>query len=165
MTDPAATFVHHIKRWISLAMVCAIPANARAAADADAHCRNVDKDESAVAELDTQYQKAVKENDAETIDRIVAADFVLVTGRGTTFHKIDLLNDARSKTTVYEHQEDSNRTVRVCGDTAIVTALLWAKGTSGGNEFEYKLWFSDVYLRTRNGWQYAFAQASIPLPK
>src|SRR4029434_6144405 len=80
-----------------------------------------------VAALDTQYQAAVKNNDAATMDRILADDFVLVTGRGKTQSKADLLKEARSKAIIYEHQEDSNQKVRVWGDTAVVTALLWAK--------------------------------------
>jgi ketosteroid isomerase-like protein len=118
-----------------------------------------------VADLDTQYQLAVKNHDAATMDRILADDFVLVTGRGTTFTKADLLNDARSSRTVYEHQEDTEQTVRVWGDTAVVTALLWVKGTEDGKPFEYKLWFSDTYARAAGSWRYVFGQASLPLPK
>jgi ketosteroid isomerase-like protein len=121
----------------------------------------------AVAALDTQYQAAVKVNDAATMDRILADDFVLVTGRGQAFTKADLLKDARDKTTVYEHQEEEpgSQTVRVWGDTAVVTAMLWIKGTRAGMPIDYKLWFSDAYVRTRTGWKYAFGQASIALPK
>jgi len=122
-------------------------------------------DEKIVAELDTQFQAAVKENDAATLDRILADDFVLVTGRGQTYTKADQLKEARGKFRIYKHQEDSNRSVRVWGDTAVVTALLWAKGTEEGKPFDYKLWFSDTYVRTATGWRYAFAQASLPLPK
>jgi ketosteroid isomerase-like protein len=122
-------------------------------------------DEKAVAALDTQYQAAVEKNDAMAMDRILADDFVLVTGTGKTFTKADLLKDARNKTAVYERQDDSSQTVRVWGDTAVVTALLWAKGTEAGKSFEYKLWFSDTYARTPAGWRYVFGQASIPLPK
>ncbi len=39
-------------------------------------------DEKAVAALDTEYQAAVKNNDVPTMDRILADDFVLVTGLG-----------------------------------------------------------------------------------
>lgn len=121
-------------------------------------------DEKAVAALDTDYQAAVKNNDVATMDRILADDFVLVTGLGKTYTKADLLEEARSKRTIYEHQEDSERKVHVWGDTAVVTARLWAKGTEDGKAFEYKLWFSDTYVRTAKGWKYAFAQASTRLP-
>jgi ketosteroid isomerase-like protein len=133
--------------------------------DASKSFASASDDEKIVAALDTQYQAAVKNNDAATMDRILADDFVLVTGRGKTQSKADLLKEARSKAIIYEHQEDSNQKVRVWGDTAVVTALLWAKGTEEGKPFEYKLWFSDMYVRTATGWRYLFAQASLPLPK
>ena len=120
-------------------------------------------DERAVAELDRQYQEAVKENDAATMERILADDFVLITGKGRTQVKADLLKEAKGTTTVYEHQEDSRQIVRVWGDTAVVTALLWAKGTQSGKSFEYRLWFSDVYVRTPAGWRYVLGQAAQPL--
>jgi ketosteroid isomerase-like protein len=122
-------------------------------------------DEKTVAALDKQYQAAVEKNDAETMDRILADDFVLVTGLGKTFTKSDLLKEARSKHVAYEHQEDSSQKVRVWGDTAVVTALLWAKGVKEGKAFDDQLWFSDVYVRTPAGWKYAFGQASTKLPK
>ena len=59
------------------------------------------------------------------------------------------------------------QTVRLFGrDTAVVTALLWLKGKrkADGSQFEYKLWFSDTYVRTADGWRYAFGQASLKLP-
>jgi ketosteroid isomerase-like protein len=59
----------------------------------------------------------------------------------------------------------TEQTVRVWGDTAVITALLWVKGTQDGKPFDYKLWFSDTYVRTSGGWRYAFGQASLPLPK
>ena len=120
--------------------------------------------ETIVAKLDTEYQAAVKANDAAAMDRILADDFVLITGRGKTFSKADLLKSAQDKTAVYEHQEELEQKVRVWGDTAVVTALLWIKGTSEGQTFERKLWFSDTYVRTAKGWRYVLGQASLPLP-
>ena len=122
-------------------------------------------DASAVAALDTQYQAAVARNDADTMDRILADDFVLVTGKGKVFTKADLMGEARSGRIVYERQEDSAQKVRVWGDTAVVTALLWAKGTDAGTPFEYRVWFSDTYVRTPAGWRYVFGQSSLPLEK
>ncbi len=122
------------------------------------------EDEKAVAALDTQYQAAVAKNDAAGMEKILADDFVLVTGRGKAFTKADLLAEARGGNRVYEHQEETTQKVRVYGDAAIVTALLWCKGTDQGKPFDYKLWFSDTYVRTPAGWKYVFGQASLPLP-
>jgi ketosteroid isomerase-like protein len=122
---------------------------------------------ASVAAQDTRFQAAVKANDADTIADILADDHILVTGRGHTFNKADEIQDARDRSTIYEHQEEEAGTqkVRVYGDTAVVTALLWIKGVSNGKAIEYRLWFSDMYVRTPVGWKYAFGQASIPLPK
>jgi ketosteroid isomerase-like protein len=137
-------------------VLMAIAPTSRAGSSAD--------DEKAVAALDTEYQAAVKANDVATMDRILADDFVLVTGLGKIYTKRDLLEQARGKRVVYEHQEDSAQKVRVWGETAVVTALLWAKGTEDGKAFDYKLWFSDTYVRTPGGWRYVFGQASTRLP-
>jgi ketosteroid isomerase-like protein len=126
-----------------------------------------DEDAKTVAALDTKYQAAVKSNDAVTMDQILADDFVLVTGRGKVFSKADLIESARKKEVIYERQDEEFGTqrVRVWGDTAVVTALLWIKGAQGGKPIDYKLWFSDTYVRAPTGWRYAFGQASLPLPK
>lgn len=120
-------------------------------------------DAAAVADLDTRYQAAVARNDASTMDRILADNFVLVTGTGKVYSKGDLLAEARSHSVLYARQDDRERTVRVYGDTAIVTAKLMAKGSENGKPFDYHLWFSDVYVRQSNGWRYVFGQASSPL--
>lgn len=122
-------------------------------------------DKAAVAALDTEYQAAVKANDAAAMERILADDFVLVLGNGTTASKAELLQSARDKERIYEHQEELEQTVRVWGDTAVVTAKLWLKGTSQGEPFDYKLWFSDTYVRMPGGWRYVLGQASLRLPK
>jgi ketosteroid isomerase-like protein len=121
-------------------------------------------DESVVAALDAEYQEAVKDNDVATMDRILADDFTLVTGNGKVYTKADLLKEAAEKNVIYERQEDTNQAVRVWGDTAVITALLWAKGTDRGEPFDYKVWFSDTYVRTAGGWRYVFGQSSLRLP-
>ncbi len=123
-------------------------------------------DAKLIATLDTQYQLAVKNNDAATMDKILADDFTLVLGNGRTASKADLLRDARTKRIIYEVQDDTLQTVRLWGNTAVITALLALKGkyTETGKTFEYSLWFSDTYVRMGAGWKYVFGQASLPLP-
>ena len=122
-------------------------------------------DIAAVSALDTQYQAAVKANDAAAMAKILADDFILVIGNGAVSTKADLLQEAEDRIRSYTHQEDSEQTVRVWGDTAVVTAKLWMQGTrKDGTPFDYQLWFSDTYVRTKDGWRYVFGQASMPLP-
>ena len=130
---------------------------------ASAATASVADDRKTVAALDTQYQAAVKNNDTATIARMLADDFVLVTGSGKIYTKTDLLKEARSGTH-YEIQDDTEQTVRIWGNTAVVTAKLRAKGTDDAKAFDHTVWFSDTYVRTPEGWRYVFGQSSLPLP-
>lgn len=123
-------------------------------------------DRAKVAALDIAYQAAVKRNDADQMDKILHDPFFLILGNGRIVSRDELLESARNKEVLYEIQDEDpgTQTVRIWGDTAVVTARLWIKGTSGGAPFERKLWFSDTYVRSSTGWKYAFAQASLPLP-
>lgn len=126
------------------------------------------EDEKTIAQLDRDYQRAVKNHDLATIKRIHADDMILVLGSGKVMTGAQLEDNARQAAVKYEQQDEIEGTqkVRVWGDTAVVTALLWLKGSDATRgEFDYRLWFSDTYVRIGDRWRYAFGQASLPLPK
>jgi ketosteroid isomerase-like protein len=129
-----------------------------------------DQDSRVVAELDTHYQAAVERGDWQAMDRILHPDFVLVLGDGTVYTRKQLIDSARGGNVRFDEQVEvpGTQVVRMFGnDTATVTALLIVKGTRPSNRttFDYKLWFTDTYVRTPQGWRYAFGQASTPLPR
>lgn len=127
-----------------------------------------DDDRRIVAALDTAYQAAVERNDAEAMAAILHKDMILVLGTGAVHTGEELLRAARERRIIYEHQveDEGTQTVRLYGDhTAVVTARLWVKGTRAGQPIELRLWFSDTYVRTPQGWRYAFGQASTTQPK
>lgn len=121
-----------------------------------------------IAALDTAYQAAVERNDAVAMAEILHPEMILVIGRGDVFTREEILRSARERDCEYAHQveDEGTQTVRLYGpDTGIVTARLWLKGvTREGETFDRRLWFSDTYVRTADGWRYAFGQASINLP-
>jgi uncharacterized protein (TIGR02246 family) len=126
------------------------------------------EDIRAVAALDTAYQAAVERNDAEAMAAILHKDMILVLGDGSVHTGEDLLNAARTRRTVYQHQveDEGTQTVRLYGaNTAVVTARLYIKAVRATQPIEFRLWFSDTYVRTPEGWRYAFGQASAPLPE
>ncbi len=123
-------------------------------------------DAQMVGALDTRYQAAVKANDAATMAEILHDRFTLVTGNGRIYDKAALLESARNKTVVYtaQDEEPGSQTVRLLGNTAVVTAKLHIAGHSGGTDFDKWLWFSDTYVRGPDGWRYFFGQSSLALP-
>ena len=143
-----------------------IPAVAALALGAGLAQASPEDDRRAVAALDTEFQAAVKHRDAATIDRIQHPDMVLVLGDGRIVTKADHIAAAREGRILYEVQDEEpgTQSVRVHGDTAVVTALLRLKGTNDGVAFDRRVWFSDTYVRTPGGWKYFFGQASLRLP-
>jgi hypothetical protein len=120
-----------------------------------------------VAELDTQFQSAVKINDASTMQKILHEEMVLVLGNGKVETCAEILKEARERQISYEKQDEDPGTqyVRVWQDTAVVTARLWVKGARrDGPAFDRRVWFSDTYVRTSRGWRYVFGQVSLHLP-
>jgi ketosteroid isomerase-like protein len=124
-------------------------------------------DRAEVARLDTAFQAAVKRGDLVTIEATLHPDYILVLGDGRVVTRDAQLAHSRDGKTVYEIQDElpGTQTVRVAGDTAVVTAKLRLKGTTSGVPFDRTLWFSDTYVRTPKGWKYFFGQASLPLPQ
>jgi ketosteroid isomerase-like protein len=121
-------------------------------------------DTQMIGALDAVYRAALKANDIAIMDQILADDFVLVSDRGASLTKADLINEAREKRTIYEDEEveEGTQKVRVWRDTAVVTELLRIKGTR--DQPPFKIWFSETYVRTPIGWRCVFGQASIPKP-
>ena len=127
---------------------------------------STEDDRRAVAALDTEFQAAVKHHDAATIDRIQHPGMVLVLGDGRVFTKADHLQ-ARDEKKI--QLRDPGR-----GGGNAVSArarrhgrrhrAARLKGTNDGAPFDRRLWFSDTYVRTREGWKYFFGQASLALP-
>ena len=125
-------------------------------------------DSAAVASLDTAYQLAVERSDWQAMDKILHPDFVLVLGNGTTYTRAQLLESTKNRNVVFDVQVEvpGTQKVRLFGkQTATVTALLHLKGkrSKTNDAFDFKLWFTDTYVRTPEGWRYAFGQASSPL--
>jgi ketosteroid isomerase-like protein len=123
-------------------------------------------DRATVAALDIAYQEAVKRSDTDTMDRILHKDFHQVWGDGQIMTRDELIS--RVKSIKYEVQDEDPGTqlVHVFGDTAIVTARIWVKGVrADGASFDRRVWFSDTYIRTPEGWRYVFAQVALPPAK
>jgi ketosteroid isomerase-like protein len=127
-------------------------------------------DAEIIAALDTAYQAAVEKNDWRGMDEILHRDFILVLSKGKVISRNELLEWARQPEIFYDKQVEmpGTQTVRIWGpETATVTALLWLKGTWNNEKketFEYKLWFTDTYVKTKDGWKYALGQASEHVP-
>ena len=125
--------------------------------------------QSIVSRMDVEYQAAVERNDWQAMDRILHPDFVLVIGDGTAYTRAQLIDSAKTRSIVYDQQREvpGSQIVRMYGDdTATVTALLILKGKRSKDQsaVDFRVWFTDTYVRTKDGWRYALGQAGARLP-
>lgn len=158
---PQVTEIINAERRLSMSLGIGTAAPLRESDDEAA----AEQDRATVADLDRRFQLAVKRNDAETMAQIMHPGMVLVLGDGRVLSRAEQLEEARRAEIAYERQDedDGTQTVRVWKDTAVVTARLWIKGRGPSGSFQRRLWFSDTYVRTADGWKYLFGQASTPL--
>jgi ketosteroid isomerase-like protein len=120
-------------------------------------------DRETVAALDTAFQDAVKRSDVTAMSKFLHEDFVMVLGDGKVVTRESLLERVAAMKYEQQDEEPGTQTVRLYGDTAVVTARIWLKGAfSNGKTFDRRVWFRDIYVRTPAGWLYVFGQAGAP---
>ena len=127
-------------------------------------------DARVVGEMDVAYQAAVEKGDWQAMERILHPGFVLVLGNGLVHTREEVVGSSRRGVITYRRQSivPGTQEVRLYGrDTATVTALLHLTGkrNDNGASFDFKLWYTDTYVRTADGWRYAFGQAGTPQPE
>ena len=85
-------------------------------------------------------------------------DYVLTTSRGSMISRADLLRDL--KLVKIEPYEPSEVVVRIYGDTAVITGRIVQKYSTNGEHIEADLRYTDVWLKTKEGWKNSAGHAS-----
>lgn len=104
--------------------------------------------------------EALRANDAGALDAILADDYALIDDRGRRRTKADDLARARAGTLHFDVYDARELTVRVWGDTAVVTGLGEVRGTSAGRAFASTFAFTDTFARADGRWRAVAAHVS-----
>jgi uncharacterized protein (TIGR02246 family) len=116
-------------------------------------------DEKAIRKLEENWGKAVENNDAKELDRIVAADFTFTLPDGRVLTRKQYVSreeiPADEKVEKADNQTDQ---VRVIGDVAVVNGHSTLTGKKGGEAFEYRFRWTDVFVKRDGRWQAVSAQ-------
>lgn len=99
---------------------------------------------------------AAVQRDRATLDRLLAADFVDISYRGQRRTKADVLRAQAAPPG--SRQTVSDLQVRVYGDTGIVTGVNTVTITKRA---PVRVRFTDVFVRTKDGWRAVSAQETI----
>lgn len=116
--------------------------------------------EQGLMKLEREKDEAKKTGDRVTLDRIYADDFIAWNAKGGVSGKRELLEHFTARGSVYESFKSEDISVRVYGDTAVVTGRISFKYNKekmkGKDSDQYR--YINVYVKRQDAWQIVAAQ-------
>ena len=112
------------------------------------------KAEQEVRKLEREWLEAGRNKDVTTMDRILADDFIITFGDGSTRDKVEVMRRLHLGTknpNEYDWTEDSK--VRTYGDTAIITGKYMYKVQDKDKEMVSESRYTDTYIKLNGRWQ------------
>lgn len=119
--------------------------------------------ETEVMNVTQQTCEAFRTRDLAALEKMLAAEFVLVDSQGGVQSRAQNIDEVRNGDPVYEIFRNLDMTARVYGergDAAVVQGITHVKGTSGGKNFEGRLRFTDTLVKRDGRWQLVVSHAS-----
>jgi len=121
--------------------------------------------EEQIKKMEKDRAAAVVKADVATLEGLTSDDYVLINANGQVSNKAETMNNIKTGVIKLTSNEVSDMTVRVYGDTAVVTGKSTAKGTIGGIALKGPVMFTRVYVKKNGKWQsVAFQQTPIVAP-
>ena len=119
-----------------------------------------DPDLARFTQLESQWNNAHLQGDAEALDRLWADEFRVFVPKMTPLAKAEALSFFRSGRMKFSRYETSELGVRVYGDTAVVTGRVRRSRERAGQMIEDDRRFTKVYVRSADNWRVVAYQAS-----
>lgn len=115
-----------------------------------------------VKNLERRWQKAIVNKDSETINELLANDFVATSSTGKVGSKSTLLNVIRRDKNEYKSADARGMSVRMLGPrVAVVTGIATESGTTpNGRSFKNSRRFTDTWMLRNGKWQCVASQAT-----
>ncbi len=118
------------------------------------------QDEKAVLAAEDKICAAYEHNDADTLAKLLAADFTLSNSSGIVSTGPEEVAEVRGGKVKYQVFRNHDSKVRFYGDTAIVLGTTTVKGTSEGQAFTGEYKFTDTLVRDKDTWRIVAGHAT-----
>ena len=153
---------HNRRLLFVLVLALAVPASGRASRPRSNATGPVEEETvREIVDLERQAKEAAMHRDASFSERTLADDYVAITPLGQIVSKADTIAARKTSQIKYEMIDISDMTVRLYGNTAIVTARADVKGTELGEEFSGPYRFTRVWVRRNGHWLTVSYQATV----
>jgi ketosteroid isomerase-like protein len=117
-----------------------------------------DKDREELMALEKAWAEAFVRNDVEAIGRHVAQDWTIITPEGNVLEGSSFLGLIKSGGLTHEVMDFADTSVRVYGDTAVVTARATTKGRFQGHPFSESERSTDIFVKQGGQWKCVLTQ-------
>ena len=106
------------------------------------------------------YDQAQVKSDRAELERLIADDYQLHNSGGQVQDKASFIADQVAPGYRLEPFVIEEKVEKVMGDTAILGGVAQARGTSGGEPYNVRLRFIDVWAKRGGRWVVVFSQAT-----
>jgi ketosteroid isomerase-like protein len=114
-----------------------------------------------IDQLEDTWRTAMLKGDINTMDSLLADDYMAITPSGTLQTKEESLASIRSGGMHFTSLDISDRKVRIYGGTAVVTSLADVQGTTSTGNLSGAYRYTRVYVRDAQGaWKIVSFEAS-----
>ena len=121
--------------------------------------------EEQLKKIETDRAAAVVKGDVATLEKQTSDDYTLINMNGQMSGKSQMVNAFKSGQSKLTSDELSDMTVRVYGDTAVITGKADVKGILAGKDATGQIMFTRVYVKKGGRWQsVAFQQTRVSNP-
>jgi hypothetical protein len=106
-----------------------------------------------IIELDKKRMDAMAKQDIATLNALLSDDLVYTHSSARLDTKKSLIGAMESGTTVYRSVEPSDVKAQDLGDAVVLTGAARISVTSNGNDINFGVRFTDVYVNRGGQWQ------------
>lgn len=118
-------------------------------------------DDEVLRRLHRQWAKARVDGDVAFLERFYAPELTIHGMDGAVIPRASDIEAFAKRNIKPEIVEDEDVSVRIYGDTAVVTGIEHVRGTAYGRPGEFRLRFTNVLVRNRAGWQLVQHQSTV----
>jgi ketosteroid isomerase-like protein len=118
-------------------------------------------EENHLLKLDNEWNEAYPRRDVSALDHIIADDWVCIDGAGLVISKRQLLDRVESSAAFLDPYKFDETTLRMFGDTAIVTGRLAGTRRDNDGTFYLEQRYTRVYVKRNDRWQSVATQVTV----
>jgi ketosteroid isomerase-like protein len=116
--------------------------------------------EDDVKAAEKRWAAATTKNDFATLEKVLADELIYTHSNGASDNKREFIDNLKKNVRKYESLDYDSITVKVIGNTAMLSAKGRLKVTTNGKLSDFKIGFMHVFLKRGNDWQLAGHQSA-----